>query len=102
MKKVASILSLALLAGVAAYVSAEDTTQPAASQPSSEPSSAPATAPSAAANGAVNQFCAIEKDNKIDPKGKTYVYNGKTIGFCCADCIDEFKKNPEKYMASLK
>ena len=98
MKKVASILSLALLAGVAAYVSAED--QP-ASQPTSEPSTAPATAP-AAENGAVNQFCAIEKENKIDPKGKTYTYNGKTIGFCCADCIDEFKKNPEKYMATLK
>src|SRR3954463_11372752 len=100
MKKVASILSLALLAGVAAFVSAEDTTQPAASQPSSEPSSAPST--QASANGAINQFCAIEKDNKIDPKGKTYVYNGKTIGFCCPDCIDDFKKNPEKYMATLK
>jgi YHS domain-containing protein len=98
MKKVASILSLALLAGVAAYVSAED--QP-ASQPTSEPSSAPATQASAE-NGAVNQFCAIEKENKIDPKGKTYTYNGKTVGFCCPDCIDEFKKNPEKYMATLK
>ena len=42
------------------------------------------------------------EENKIDPKGKTYVYNGKTIGFCCPDCIDEFKKNPEKYMATLK
>ena len=100
MKKVASILSLALLAGVAAYVSAED--QPAASQPASEPSSAPATTHAAAENGAVNQFCAIEKENKIDPKGKTYTYNGKTVGFCCPDCIDEFKKNPEKYMATLK
>jgi len=98
MKKVASILSLALLAGVAAYVSAEDT--PAASQPSSAPSSAPAT--QASANGAVNQYCAIQKDNKIDPAGKTYIYNGKTIGFCCPDCIDEFKKNPEKYMATLR
>ena len=99
MKNTASILSLALLAGFAAYVSAEDTTQP-SSQPSSAPSSAPAT--QASANGATNQFCAIEKENKIDPKGKTYTYNGKVIGFCCADCIDEFKKNPEKYMASLK
>lgn len=100
MKKIASILlSLALLAGVAAYVSAEDTTQP-SSQPSTEPATTPAT--QAAANGATNQFCAIEKDNKIDPKGKTYTYNGKIIGFCCPDCIDEFKKNPEKYVATLK
>jgi YHS domain-containing protein len=98
MKKIASILSLALLAGVAALVSAEDTTQP-ASQPSSEPAT---TQSAAAENGAVNQYCAIEKDNKIDPKGKTYTYNGKVVGFCCPDCIDEFKKNPEKYMATLK
>ena len=96
MKKAASILSLAILAGVAAYVSAEDTTQPA-----SQPSSAPATT-QAAANGAINQFCAVEQENKIDPKGKTYTYNGKVIGFCCPDCIDDFKKNPEKYMAKLK
>ena len=99
MKKVASILSLALLAGVAAYVSAEDTP---ASQPTSEPSSAPASQAAASPNGAVNQFCAVQSENKIDPQGKTYVYNGKTIGFCCPDCIDDFKKNPEKYMATLK
>ena len=99
MKKVASILSLALLASVAAFVSAEDTTQP-SSQPSSAPSTAPAT--QAAANGAVNQFCAIENEHKIDPNGKTYTYNGKVVGFCCSDCIDTFKKSPEKYMASLK
>jgi YHS domain-containing protein len=97
MKKVASILSLALLAGVAAYVSAED---PPASQPS-DPSSGPATTQSSAGE-TFNKFCAIEKENKVDPKGKTYTYNGKVIGFCCDDCIDEFKKNPEKYMATIK
>ncbi len=94
MKKVASILSLAMLAGVAAFVSAEDTTQP-AKQASTAPTSAPA-------NGAINQFCAVETDNKIDPNGKTYTYNGKVIGFCCPDCIADFKKDPEKYMAKLK
>jgi len=99
MKKVASIVSLVLLGCIGVYVSAAD--QP-ASQPSTEPATAPATQASAAENGAINQFCAVEKDNKIDPKGKTYTYNGKVIGFCCPDCIDEFKKNPEKYMATLK
>jgi YHS domain-containing protein len=93
MKTVASILSLALLAGVAALVSAEDT---------KEPANKPATTRVAPKNGAINDFCAVEKDNKIDPEGKTYTYNGKIIGFCCPDCIDEFKKNPEKYMATLK
>jgi len=27
----------------------------------------------------------------------TYAWNGKTYALCCKDCIDEFKKNPDKY-----
>ncbi len=29
-------------------------------------------------------------------------YEGERIYFCCAPCIEEFKKNPEKYMAALQ
>jgi YHS domain-containing protein len=50
----------------------------------------------------VNKFCAVQQENNIDAKGATYVYKGKTIGFCCPDCVDEFKKDPEKYMKTLK
>ena len=32
----------------------------------------------------------------------TIVHDGKTIAFCCKDCIPEFKKDPAKYMAKLK
>ena len=28
-------------------------------------------------------------------------YNGKTIGFCCAQCVKEFKAHPEKYASKL-
>jgi YHS domain-containing protein len=63
------------------------------------PSSAPATQTSA--GQPINKFCAVEKDNEIDPKVTT-VYEGKTIAFCCKDCIADFKKDPAKYMASLK
>lgn len=49
----------------------------------------------------VNKVCPIEPDNTIDPKVTTK-YKGKTVGFCCADCIKEFQKDPEKYMAKLK
>ena len=28
-------------------------------------------------------------------------YEGKTVKFCCASCVDEFKKEPAKYMAVL-
>ncbi len=29
-----------------------------------------------------------------------YDYNGKTYYFCCEECLDEFKKNPEKYITT--
>jgi len=30
-----------------------------------------------------------------------YEYEGKVYNFCCADCIDEFKKDPEKYIKKV-
>lgn len=48
----------------------------------------------------INTKCPVEHE-AIDPK-ITYVYEGKTIGFCCASCIDTFKKDPAKYLKDLK
>jgi YHS domain-containing protein len=69
-----------------------------------KPKAGPATRPSAATQPAkaVNKYCAVEgKDNEVDPKVTT-VYKGKTIGFCCKDCIDEFNKDPEKYVKKME
>ena len=49
----------------------------------------------------VNQFCAVERDSKIDPKVTT-THEGKVIGFCCGGCVDTFKEDPKKYMKDLK
>ena len=49
----------------------------------------------------LNKMCAVMHEDAVDPK-VTYVYKDKTIGFCCKDCIAEFKKDPEKYMKELK
>ena len=39
--------------------------------------------------------------NKIDEK--VFVdYQGKRIYFCCAGCVDEFKKDPEKYLKKME
>ncbi len=82
---------VAVLMGGAALVFAADkpatpTTRPAATQPSKP----------------VNKDCPVEgKGHEVDPK-VTVIYKGKTIGFCCRDCIDEFNKDPEKYVAGLK
>jgi len=66
------------------------------------PAAAIAAAPSTQeADKPVNKNCPIETDNAIDPKVTTK-YKGKTIGFCCADCIKEFQKDPEKYLAKMK
>lgn len=62
--------------------------------------SAPTTQPSAS-DKPINKYCAVNRDDEIDPKVTTE-YKGKTIGFCCEDCIPKFKKDPEKYMKDLK
>jgi len=49
----------------------------------------------------INTHCAVDTGDEVDPK-VTYVYQGKTIGFCCEKCIEEFKKDPDKYMKTLK
>lgn len=32
----------------------------------------------------------------------SYTYEGKTYYFCCPMCIDEFKKDPERYISKIK
>lgn len=39
---------------------------------------------------------ALDGDTKI-----TYEYKGKTYRFCCPDCAEEFKNDPEKYIDKL-
>ena len=56
----------------------------------------PATQPTTQPSKPVNKNCAVEQDHEADAK-ITYDWNGKTYAFCCKDCIDEFKKNPDKY-----
>lgn len=63
--------------------------------------STPAPAKETVAAVPVNKMCATMHEHPVDPK-VTIVHEGKTIGFCCADCIPEFKKDPAKYMATLK
>jgi YHS domain-containing protein len=39
--------------------------------------------------------------NKID-KNVFVDYHGERIYFCCSGCINEFKKNPAKYLEKMK
>lgn len=46
-----------------------------------------------------NQICPVSGE-KINPEMKAvYEHEGKTYNFCCGMCIEEFKKDPAKYIA---
>jgi len=54
-------------------------------------------APSAAIN-AGNKICPVLGE-PIDKANKAiYEYKGKIYNFCCAGCIETFKKDPQKYI----
>jgi YHS domain-containing protein len=45
-----------------------------------------------------NKVCPVSA-KKIDERTKvTYQYEGKAYNFCCGSCVEEFKKDPEKYI----
>lgn len=59
------------------------------------------TASKAAVN-AGNKICPVSVE-KINEKTKaTYEYEGKIYNFCCAMCIDSFKKDPGKYIKKVE
>jgi YHS domain-containing protein len=90
------------LACSGALVMAHDkpATQPSKDKACTVCKTAATTQPSAQAKP-INKMCPVETDDEIDPS-ITLVYEGKTIGFCCTDCVKDFKKNPAKYLAHLK
>ncbi len=48
-----------------------------------------------------NKICPVSGET-IDEKMKaTFEHQGKIYNFCCASCIDEFKKEPQKYIKKL-
>ncbi len=55
---------------------------------------------SAKAVNAGNKICPVTGE-KIDGK-TTYEYQGKIYNFCCPACIDEFKKDPDKYIKKVE
>ena len=53
-------------------------------------------APPAPPEGApVNATCPIT--GKPVQAGVTFVHQGKTIGFCCGDCLAKFKASPDAF-----
>ncbi len=45
--------------------------------------------------------CIVEDESKLGSMGKPYVHvwKGTTVKFCCEGCLEDFEKDPEKYLA---
>jgi len=47
--------------------------------------------------------CIVSGDKLGDMGNPVMVdYKGQQVGFCCKSCIDDFEKDPSKYLAKLK
>jgi YHS domain-containing protein len=81
-------LALALIGGAAAWAADDHKDH------GKKDEKAPTTKP-------VNKHCAVMTEHPVDER-VTIQHEGKTIGFCCEDCIPEFKKDPAKYTKNMK
>jgi len=88
MKKLFLILAAGFILAVAFQAFAEDPAKPA-----QEGEAAPAV-------NAGNNICPVcgEKTGQGGMRRAPYEYQGKIYNLCCLTCIDEFKKDPEKYI----
>ncbi|MFH0827493.1 MAG: YHS domain-containing protein [Candidatus Omnitrophota bacterium] len=48
-----------------------------------------------------NKICPVNGEEINEKMKATYEYQGKIYNFCCAGCIEEFKKDPEKYISKV-
>ena len=58
----------------------------------------------AVAKGAINvgnKICPVTGEKIVEKDKGTYEYEGKIYNFCCPMCIDEFKKDPQKYIQKV-
>lgn len=48
------------------------------------------------------EVCPVSGDVLKGDEKYTYEYKGTTYRFCCPQCVEEFKKDPEKYIDKMK
>ncbi len=49
-----------------------------------------------------NKICSVSGEKILEKAKATYEYKGKVYNFCCASCIDDFKKDPDKYVKKVE
>ncbi len=48
-----------------------------------------------------NKICPVSGDKIIEETKSTFEYKSKVYNLCCPVCIDEFKKDPDKYIKKV-
>jgi YHS domain-containing protein len=61
-----------------------------------------AAGPAGKAKVVGNRICPVTGEKITKKTEVTYEYKGEIYSFCCRECIDEFKKDPEKYIGKIK
>lgn len=49
-----------------------------------------------------NKICPVSGERLNEGSIVTYEYKGKIYSFCCPMCVEEFKKDPERYIEELE
>ncbi len=49
-----------------------------------------------------NTVCPVSGEPVSKDTNFTYTYKGTVYRFCCPPCIEEFKKDPEKYIKRME
>ena len=73
-----------------------------AAQAQSAAAEAKPTATVAAAQDVNNKICPVIGNEISEGSKVTYEYEGKIYHFCCPMCIEEFKKDPQKYIKKIE
>ena len=45
--------------------------------------------------------CVVSGEAFEHGKPYVFVHNGQEVKLCCKDCLDDFNKDPDKYMAKI-
>jgi YHS domain-containing protein len=91
-----SILATMTLVGLATGDGMSATVIPTAALPATQP----ATTQPFQAVDLHNTVCPVSGE-KVDDSKLVEVYDGKIYHLCCADCHNDFEKNPEKFAKAV-
>lgn len=49
-----------------------------------------------------NKTCPVSGEKIEEGSAVTYEYKGKVYSFCCEVCVEEFKKDPDRYIEKME